>query len=249
MGKTDADERRWFMKKIVILGLALAAAAGVLFAAQERVPGQKPLVVVEGAFQFLPGSWARYNVLDKVRRETYSLSLAVLERKIIDGRACSWLEIEVRMKDQPRVVTRVLAEETGEGPGEIRSAVVQVEGSDPFSVPKGCLKPESKSGRVAPVQAAEITRRLERTAVCLRGRTISAWRVEARTEDGRELKATVSKELPPIGVYDIESPELRMTADDWGMGARSEVKGTPLPFWLWLLDQVARGMDEGKRAS
>jgi hypothetical protein len=237
------------MKRIILLALGLAAAAGALFPAQEKVPGQKPLVVVGGAFQFLEGSWARYNIQDKVKNETYSLSLAVLERKIIDGRACSWLEIEVRMKDRPRVVTRVLVEETGEGPGEIRSAVVQVEGSDPFSVPKGYLKPESKSGRVAPVLAAEITRRLERTAVCLRGRTISAWRVEVRTEDGRELKAIVSQELPPIGVYDIESSDLRMTADDWGTGARSEIKGTPLPFWLWLLGQVSRSLDEGKKSS
>jgi hypothetical protein len=31
----------------------------------------------------------------------------------------------------------------------------------------------------------------------------------------------VSEGIPPIAVYDVELPEMRMTATDWGLGAKT----------------------------
>jgi len=220
----------------------LASAAGGLLTAAESVPGQKPLLVVADSFRFVPGSWARYQVRDKKTNEDYDLYFAVLGREEKQGQAFSWIEVDVQMKGQPRVVTRFLAAETPQGPGDVEKAVVQVEGYSPFSVPKKYLKPKPGSEQVAQLKPVRVVRKLERRAVGPAGRQVQAWVVEAVTEDGQEVRAVVSEELPPIAVYDVESSEVRMTAVDWGLGAKTLIAGEPVPFWLWLMEQVEKGI-------
>jgi hypothetical protein len=235
------------MKRTLTLMLCLLAAAGSLWPAENQVPGQKPLVIIADTFQFTAGSWARYHILDKKKNETYIMSIAILNREPVKGKPCSWLEVEVLMKGQPRVVTRILAEETKQGPGEIQSAIVQVQGYDPFSVPKKFLKPDKPEDQVAPIKTATVIKKLQRRPVGPPGRQVQAWDVEAVTQDGQDIRAVVSEEIPPIAVYDVESPDMRMTAEDWGLGAKTKIEGTPIPFWLWLLDQIGKGLDSGEK--
>jgi len=235
------------MKKALILMLCVLAMAGTLRPAENQVPGQKPLVVIADAFQFVAGSWARYHILDKKKNETYMMSIAILDKAPVKSKHCSWLEVEVLTKDQPRVVTRILAEETNQGPGAIQSAIVQVQGFDPFTVPKNFLKPDKADDRVAQFKPATIIKKLALQTVGPAGRRVQAWQVEAMTQDGQDIRAVVSEEILPIAVYDVESPEMRMTAEDWGLGAKTKIEGTPIPFWLWLLDQIGKGMGKGEK--
>jgi hypothetical protein len=235
------------MSRIAAWALLAGLAAGGMLLAEEKVPGQKPLVIIADTFQFVPGAWARYNVYDKEKKEAYDLYFAVLGREEKDGQACAWIEVDVRIKDQPRVVTRFLALETPQGPGDVKNVIVQVEGYSPFTVPKKFLKPDQGKGQVAQLKPARVVKKLERRAVGPVGRRVQAWVVEAVTDDGQEVKAVVSEELPPIALYEAESPALRMTAVDWGLGARTRITGEPVPFWLWLMEQVEKGMAGDKK--
>ncbi|MBU4204134.1 MAG: hypothetical protein KJ727_03550 [Acidobacteria bacterium] len=60
------------------------------------------------------------------------------------------------------------------------------------------------------------------------------------------MSATVSLELPPIALFSCEDETLRMTINDWGSGAESKVEGLPIPFFLWIVEQVAAGADDSK---
>ncbi len=234
------------MKKVpVLLFLISAVAAGL--PAVERVPGQKPVPFIESAFQLVPGSWARYEVLDKARNETYKLSVAVLSRTSIDGKKHAWLEVSVRTAGAAPVVTRFLTEETRQGPGAPRSAVVQVRGGDPWTVPSSLLAPGPEGRRVALIRRGILTRIVAECAVCFKGRILQAWQVEARLEGGLFARGVVSEDLPPLGISDLDTEEFRMTAEDWGRGAGSEIRGTPIPFWRWLANKVTAGARKGIR--
>jgi len=232
---------------MLVLILCLLAVPGTVKPDENQVPGQKPLVVISDAFQFVAGSWARYHILDKKKNEMYIMSIAILNREPVKGKPCSWLEVEVLMKGQPRVVTRILAEETKQGPGEIESAIVQVQGFDPFTVPQKFLKPDKADDQVAQFKPAKVIKKLARQTVGPKGRQVQAWQVEAVTQDGQDIRAVVSEAILPIAVYDVESTDIRMTAEDWGLGAKTKIEGTPIPFWLWLLDQIGKGMDKGEK--
>jgi hypothetical protein len=235
--RTPARPARSPMKKVLALVLASAAAAAGL-AAAERVPGQKPVLFLESAFQLVPGSWARYSVLDKARNETYTMSVAVLGRRSIDRKKHAWIEVAVREAGTLPVVTRFLAEETRQGPGPARSAIVQVQGRAPWTVPSAFLGPGPGGSRIAPILRGILTKIVSECAVCSRGRILQAWSVEARLEDGRFARAVVSQDLPPLGISELDSEDIHMSAEDWGRGAGSEIKGSPIPFWRWLADKV-----------
>jgi hypothetical protein len=72
------------------------------------------------------------------------------------------------------------------------------------------------------------------------GREFEAWIVEAVDGAGKRLKAVVSAELAPVGVYLAESDEVRMQLTDWGEGARTKIRGRVYPFWIWLAGEVAK---------
>lgn len=218
-----------------LAALPSVASAGIF-------PGQKPVIVMARVFRFVPGSWARYTVLDKTTNESYRMTVSVLDRRKVDGRVWARLEVAVRCEGELGVVTRVLAQETGDGPGTLQSAVVQLEGRPPFAVPGGLLKPGPDDPRVAPIAWVELTRTVAETAICCKGRLFRAWRVEARMPDGTAATALVSGEIPPTAISELDTAALHLSADDWGLGARTGIRGTPVPFLSWVLDQASAGI-------
>ena len=235
------------MKKLPVILLLAATAAG-LAAGAERFPGQKPLPFIESVFQLVPGSWARYNVVDKTRNETYKLSVAVLSRKSIDGKKHAWIEVSVQAAGAHPVVTRFLAEETRQGPAPARSAIVQVQGNEPWTVPAALLRRCPDGDPVAPIQRGVLTKILSECAVCSRGRILQAWSVEARLEGGRFARGVMSEDLPPLGISELDSEEVHMSAEDWGRGAGTGIKGNPIPLWRWLADKVTAQTTRGIRS-
>ncbi len=235
------------MKKAPFI-LLFAAAVVSLAPAAERVPGQKPLPFIESVFQLVPGSWARYNVVDKARNETYKLSVAVLSRRSIDGKKHAWIEVSVRAAGAAPVVTRFLAEETRQGPAGPRSAIVQVQGNDPWTVPAALLRRGPEGDRIVPIQRGILTKILSECAVCSRGRILQAWSVEARLEGGRFARGVMSEDLPPLGISELDSEDVHMSAEDWGRGAGTEIKGNPIPLWRWLADKVTAQTTRGIRS-
>jgi len=223
--------------------LAGFLALAVFVPAQE-IPGQKPMVVIAETFQFLPGTWAEYTILDKEKNETYRFHFAVMTKEIVKGIPCWWIEIEVESAANPVVVTRFLAEETPNGPGDLKKAVVQVEGYSPFTIPAGFLRGDD--AEVGQVRQAHIVKRLEERSITHAGKTISAVVVEAEDEDARRMTATVSLELPPIALFSCEDETIRMSVNDWGTGATSKIKGPAMPFFLWIMEQVTAGTEDSK---
>lgn len=233
------------MKTRLIPIIALTASLclpATVSAAEKAIPGQQSMVILEGSFQFIPGSWADYTILDKAKNETYRMLMSVLEQENYKGLPCRWLEIEVAMKDQPMVVTRFLATETKNGPGDLQKAIVQVEGYSPFSVPRKFLQGQDQE--VGKVEPARVVKRLERKTLSHLGKTIQAWVVEAQTAQGKNVSAVVSEELPPFCIYQAETEETRMTVNDWGLGALTRIKGEPTSFFLWILEQIGRELDK-----
>jgi hypothetical protein len=232
----------------VALGLLAGAGSGGS-AAREQIPGQKrPLVIVGDTFRFVEGSWARYVVDDLQTGETYRMTMAVLEKGRKKSTVGRWMEVDVRMPGQPGVATRFLVTETAQGPGELLEAIVQVEGMTPFSVPGRFLK-AGNDQKVAPLKPAKLVRQsTEKISIPHRDGAIEAWAVDAETAEGERVQATVSLELPPITLYEATTREMRMKAEDWGLGARSAIRGEPQSFYIWLLEQVAKGMEEPQPA-
>jgi len=62
------------------------------------------------------------------------------------------------------------------------------------------------------------------------------------------VSATVSDELPPIGIYQADTASACLTLDDWGLGATTRIQGTAIPFWLWIREQVSKGLGETEPA-
>jgi hypothetical protein len=222
----------------------LMFAAGAAFAQQEGIPGQKRLPFIQGGFKFVPGTWTSYSILDKAKNETYAMKIAALTRETINGKPYSWLEIEIEMKDAPGVVTSILAEETGQGPGRIEKAIVQVSGMSPFTVPRKYLDgPDQTVGEFKP---ARIVKKMESRKVVCGGKPLDILAVEAETDKGERVTAQISLQLLPIAVYEAETSDIKMTALDFGNGAKTKIDGLPLPFALWLIETVANGLNKKK---
>jgi hypothetical protein len=233
-------ERSEIMKKSILLILILACGLPLALAAQESIPGQRPMMLIKDTFKFVPGSWADYTILDKTKNEAYRMSIAALEEETYKGIPASWLEIEVQMKDMPVVVTKFLAEETEDGPGKVLKAIVQVEGYSPFTVPRKYLEGESQE--VGQLEQAQIVKRLESKTIIHKGKKISVLSVEAEDSRGNTTAATVSLDLPPIAIYEAETGDIKMTLNDWGSGAKSKIQGTPISFTFWVIEQIAKGL-------
>jgi hypothetical protein len=228
---------------------AIAASLFVLLAAtalpaQQDIPGQKALPLLQDGFHFTPGAWTSYAILDKAKNETYTMRIATLTKETIQGKLYSWLEIGIEMKDTPPVVTSILTEETGQGPGRIEKAVVQVQGMSPFNVPRKYL--EGQDQTVGEFKPAHIIRRLQNKKVTLAGKTVDVLAVEAENDKGEKLTAQVSLQILPIVIYEADTAEIKMTALDFGEGAVTKIEGLPLPFALWLIETVANGLTKKK---
>lgn len=232
------------IERLIVAAICVLSAFTAPLAAQEPFPKQASLIVIEGTFAFVPGTWASYTVLDKGKNETSRLMIAALKRETVGGRPGIWLEIEAEMKDAPAIITDLFAEETKDGPGKIYKAVIQVKGMSPFIVPKKYLEGEDQS--VGAYQPAQIVKRLEPKKLVIKGRTIDTLQVEAQDKEGRTTKASVSVQVPPLALVTAETDDLKMTLDDWGEGAVSRISGLPVGFTLWLMEQIAEGMIKKK---
>jgi hypothetical protein len=204
----------------------------------EKIPGQKPLLLIGDKFQFIPGSWATYRIQDKTKNESYRMYIAVLEKDKKNKPPASWMEIGVESTGNPAVVTRMLAEETPQGPGKMLKVVVQVAGYSPFNVPKKYF--QGKNAEVAPTVPAQILKRLEKRTFKAGTRQVEGWEVEAEDARGSRTRGVVSEEVLPIGVLEAETDDVKMSLEDWGMDARTRIQGTPRAFSLWILEQIAK---------
>jgi hypothetical protein len=235
--------RRRFAGRIIVVS-TLFLLTGALSAQQENIPGQKKLPILQDGFRFVPGTWTTYSILDKTKNETYTMTIAALTKETIQGKPYSWLEIEIEMKDAPAVVTSILTEETGQGPGRIEKAVVQVRGMSPFTIPRKYL--EGQDQTVGEFKPAHIVRKLENRKIILAGKAIDVLAVEAENDKGEKVSAQVSLQILPIVIYEADTVDLKMTALDFGEGAKTKIEGLPLPFALWILEQVASGLTKKK---
>ncbi|MCJ7681742.1 MAG: hypothetical protein MUP70_13510, partial [Candidatus Aminicenantes bacterium] len=238
------EKFRWLL--VVFIGCFVLSATGAAASYEtspvQDIPGQRPMVIIADTFQFIPGTWADYTIFDKEKNETFRFYFAVLEKQMVKGTPCWWIEIEVEAVDTPVVVTRILAEETKNGPGELKKAIIQVAGFSPFSVPSSFLRGED--AEVGQIQQAHIIRRFEERTITHKGKTVNAYIAEVEDDEGRKMSATVRLELPPIALYSCEDETIRMTINDWGSEAGSKVEGLPIPFFLWIVEQVAAGTDD-----
>jgi len=221
---------------LIVLFLAVGSQT-----ARQTIPGQKQLIVIGDSFRFVEGSWASYKIFEKAKSQEYTMQITILERLVKKGKPLRWMEIAVEMPDQPGVVTRMLVEETPQGPGELNEVIVQVAGYSPFRVPKKYYRdPENReAGRVQP---AVIRKRLDQCDADCGGQIVSAWELEAEAADGTPLTAVVSEEVPPIGVCSAENSDMSMRLTAWGSGAKTAIHGSPRSFTLWVLEQLAEGL-------
>ena len=226
--------------RVSLLMFMLGSMTGAGLAAD--IQGQKPVMFVGDTFQFVPGAWASYYIHDKGKNEHYVMHMATLERVKQDGKQCSWMEIEMLPESGPSVVTRILTEETKQGPGDLLDVIVQVKGYSPFTVPKKYYEGENKE--VGEFRTTQITKRIVRRTFDLSGRNITAWEVEAADDKGNISEAMVSEQVLPIGVIMAETPQAGMYLKDWGTNAKSKIDGTPMNFYLWLMMQIGAGLTE-----
>lgn len=235
----------------ILAGIILISLSqmGAVNAGEPPMPGNPPPILVGDVFQFVEGAWAEYEVLDKSDNSTLVLRMSILGQERARSSMFSrrqtyrWLEIDVRIPDEPRAVINYLAEETDEGPGAPNQMILQIEGfRDPIRFGRMWLR-----GSDEPVvdAAYEWTRQDVAEEVITHGdRSFTAWRVQAEAEDGTTAEAVVSEELPPFGLYFAETNEQRMTLLDWGMGAESTITGEPIGLTRWIARQIREGVSE-----
>jgi hypothetical protein len=227
------------MTRRLIECLLLVSFLGAGPALAQQVKGQKPVLLIDGTFQFQPGSWARYLIHDKKAGEYYLFTLSVLNEEQRKNRPCTWLEIEVTTPGE-YVVTRVLVEKTTAGPGDLMAAVVWVEGFTPFSLPEKFLKAGSKD---APqFTSAHVAKRVEQRPLTFDGQSLPAILVEAQDDKGDITRAMVSTSVAPMALLWADNPEIAMYLDDWGSGAVTKITQKPIGFFEWIALQVSRAM-------
>ena len=231
-----------FVPVFILLLLGFSALAG-----QESIPGQRPLLLLDNAFQFISGSWADYTYFDKQKNESTRLYFSILDRETVKNAPYIWMEIEAAVKDAPVVVTRVLIEEKKAGPFRIDQAIVQVQGYSPFSVPQKYL--EGQDQQVGQFQTAHIVSQLAQQVIEHNGKKINAITAEAATDKGDKMSITYSLELPPIAVYQAENKDFRLSINDWGMDAKSKINGPPESFLLWVMEQVNNAISKSDKTA
>jgi len=241
MRKISAGFATFSLALLLLAAFAVPAAAQT---SQQKIPGQKSMLLIQDTFKLVPGTWALYDVLDKQKNEPFLMSISVLGKETYKGKDGVWLEIDVQMKDMPRVVTDALVEEAAGPTGEVLKAVVQVEGVSPFKVPEKYLKGADQE--VGQFEPAKIVRKLEQKKIDHKGKTVDVLVVEAENSQGEKVTAAVSLQILPIALYAAETDDLKMTVNDWGTGATTKLKGEPVSFTLWLIEMVGKELGKIK---
>ncbi len=207
------------------------------------ISDQPGLIVVNDVFQFLEGSWAQYDVQDHVNERDYTMRISMLNPERVRRRLFSrrrdyhWMEIDIQLPDEPRVITKVLTKVTPEGPGEMHRAIVKIDGFDhPIALSRRRLR--ASEGDIIKPDMTLKEEKLEQREIIHQGRSLNVWTVKAEDEEGNVTTVIISEELPPFGLYSVESPQLKMTLSDWGTGATSAIEGRPLGLIRWILHQI-----------
>ncbi|MCF7838499.1 MAG: hypothetical protein K9N49_07695 [Candidatus Marinimicrobia bacterium] len=242
-----------FIKRVVLLNMLAFTAmtqTGASDSGAPPRPSHPPPIIVGDMFQFVEGAWAEYDILDKIQDRTLILRMSILGQEQVRRslfsrrRAYRWLEFDVQMPDEPRVVVKYLARETAQGPGEPHEMILQIEEyENPIRLGRRWLQGNEEEEFVDS-DYVWIRQQAGEERITHGGRTFSAWRVQSQAEDGITVEAIVSDELPPFGLYFAETPEQRMTLRDWGTEARSAITGEPLGLARWIFRQVQAGMRE-----
>jgi hypothetical protein len=221
-------------------------------------PKTRPILCVEGNFQFVPGTWAVYDIHQLADNTKARMYFALDQRVKRGATPAMWIEVEVTPAGEPGVVTRFLAEETADGVGRLLDVIVQVEGYEPFRIPKSYLnenKDESPTLRRlslrpggAPSPATTAVAPPPRTPLMINGRTLQVYDVEGRDDQGRPIRAVVTEEVPPLALVSATTPEATLQLVDWGTGVRSRITGKPSSLWWWISKQVGKALVSGDSA-
>ncbi len=240
---------------LILLMIMALCAAPAWAAGSEDVQGQVPLVVVKGHYNFVPGAWAEYWVTDKKLDKEYRLRFCTLEKTVHEGKKAAWIEVMVspvgksKEKGDPKVITKILAADTPDGPGDVMEVIVQPQGFDPFTVPESFFA--EQGGDAADFQtfdpeakAREITVRFKKKKIKMK-----VIEVEGKDKAGRQVKAWVSEKVPPLGLVKAETADMEMTIQNWGLHGRSQITGEPMNFYLWIAAQVGKALSESGEKS
>jgi hypothetical protein len=226
--------RRGISGLVLVLSLVSAAPAPA-----QDIKGQKPVLIVDGAFQFTPRSWGSYIIHDKEKDEYYLFTMSVLDDETRKGKIGTWIEIDIDTFKE-RVVTRALAEKGPAGPGELMAAIVWVEGLKPFSVPEKYLTGADQE--VGQFQVTQVPKRVESRSFTHDGQTLNGFLAEGVDPKGGVTRALVSMDIAPMGLVWADTPEMEIFLDDWGGGAATRIKEKPIGMFAWIMDMVSRGL-------
>ncbi len=234
---------------IILACCSFMSQTGLADAGAPPRPSHAPPIIVGDVFQYVEGAWAEYDVLDKTDDSAYVLRMAILGQEQVRRtwfsrrRPYRWLEIDVQMPDEPRVVINYLGRETSDGPGEPREVILQIEGfDDPLRLGRMWLRGSDEE--MVDTDYEWTRQEVDEEIITHGDRSFTAWRVQAEADDGTIVEAVVSEELPPFGLYFVETNEQRMHLRDWGLGARSTITGQPVGMTRWIARQVREGVPE-----
>lgn len=245
--------RIWFLMALHLAAFfvwtSTPKAAQASEAGAPPVPSYPAPIVVGDVFQFVEGAWGEYEILDKTENTTFTLRMSILNAENVRRtlfsrqRPYRWLEFEIELPDEPKVVVKYLARETSQGPGEPHEMILQIEDfKDPLRLGRMWLRGNQED--VVNDEYEWVRQQVDEEEITHAGRTFSAWRVQAEAEDGSIVEAIVSEELPPFGLYFAETSTQRMRLLDWGMEAQSKITGQPIGLSRWIARQVREGMRE-----
>lgn len=203
--------------------------------------GGQPVLMVDGAWRPNPGSWGSYRIHNRKDNTEATMQFAVLQRTRVDGKPALWMEIAVKMDGQPEAITRILAEDLPAGPGRILKVIVQPKGYPPFIVPESMLEQDGPEKDFQRVGSADKVRQIH---FRLQGRGLTGWEVQGKDDQGRPVYATVSQDVPPLGLLSASTAEAEINLLDFGQGATTRIKGDPMNFYLWLTEQMVNGLSQ-----
>ena len=234
---------------IILASFPSLAQTGLADAGAPPTPSHPPPILVGEVFQFIEGAWAEYDVLDKTDDTTYILRMSILGQEQVRRtwfsrrRPYRWLEIDVQMPEEPRVVINFLARETSDGPGDPHKMILQIEGfEDPIRFGRMWLR--GSDNEIVDADFEWTRQDVDEETITHGDRSFTAWRVQAEAEDGTIVEAVVSEELPPFGLFFVETTEQRMSLRDWGTGAQSTIEGQPIGLTRWIARQVREGSED-----
>ncbi len=225
---------------IKVVGLFFCFSLSAMFCNAGEIQGQKQMIVIDDVFQFIPGTWATYTIHDKQKQEEYEMTFSVMEDENRDEGPCSWMEVMVKAKNIPAVVTRFLVKKTTQGPGKVLEAIVEMGGFSPFTVPQNFM--EGEDAEVGQTQNYHLSKKIREKVIKFQDREIKLWLVEAVSDNQHPAEVWISEELPPMGIFKINTPEIGMYLVDWGNDAKSRITGTPINFYLWIASQIGESL-------